>query len=279
MRWLRCPSSRTSRSWPPSSGARACPELLRVPDLAGNTAGRGSVPSYPAVEQAVRALSRVVEYAAWLAPAARRGRDPRRHRPRRRCPDARRAADGLARGSRPDLRGVQGAARPLRHRPVGPDRGRPRADEAVRAAEALGWDVVLKATAEPLRQRPDLGSRLAQHRRRRRDAARLRLAGQASSPRSTTPGFVVMRTAPPGVPVRHRRPRGPAVRARRSRSRSPGRSPSWSATRPTGSRRSPAWTPPRRSARSRPRRCCSGTAAASRSTWTRSRTCSAGSRT
>ena len=42
------------------------PELLRVPDLAGHTAGRGSVPSYPAVEAAVRALARVVEYAAWL---------------------------------------------------------------------------------------------------------------------------------------------------------------------------------------------------------------------
>ena len=52
-------------------GREGVPELLRVPDLAGHTAGRGSVPSYPAVEAAVRALARVVEYAAWL-PAARR---------------------------------------------------------------------------------------------------------------------------------------------------------------------------------------------------------------
>src|SRR6185503_18603076 len=37
-----------------------------VPDVAGSTAGRGSVPSYPAVEAAVRALARVVEYAVWL---------------------------------------------------------------------------------------------------------------------------------------------------------------------------------------------------------------------
>ena len=64
-------------------GAEGVPELLRVPDVAGSTAGRGSVPSYPAVEAAVRALARVVEYAVWLrtpdgAPAAlRRGR-PRR---------------------------------------------------------------------------------------------------------------------------------------------------------------------------------------------------------
>ena len=47
-------------------GREGVPELLRVPDLAGHTAGRGSVPSYPAVEAAVRALARVVEYAAWL---------------------------------------------------------------------------------------------------------------------------------------------------------------------------------------------------------------------
>ncbi len=47
-------------------GAEGVPELLRVPDAAGSTAGRGSVPSYPAVEAAVRALARVVEYAMWL---------------------------------------------------------------------------------------------------------------------------------------------------------------------------------------------------------------------
>ena len=47
-------------------GSEGVPELLRVPDVAGSTAGRGSVPSYPAVEAAVRALARVVEYAVWL---------------------------------------------------------------------------------------------------------------------------------------------------------------------------------------------------------------------
>ncbi len=83
-------------------GAEGVPELLRVPDVAGSTAGRGSVPSYPAVEAAVRALARVVEYAVWMrtpngptvipgdidtataprsgAPAAHR--QPRRHRAR-----------------------------------------------------------------------------------------------------------------------------------------------------------------------------------------------------
>ena len=42
-------------------GAEGVPELLRVPDVAGSDAGRGSVPSYPAVEAAVRAMARVVD--------------------------------------------------------------------------------------------------------------------------------------------------------------------------------------------------------------------------
>ncbi len=41
------------------------PELLRVADVEG-AAGRGSVPSYPAPETAVRALAWVVSYASWL---------------------------------------------------------------------------------------------------------------------------------------------------------------------------------------------------------------------
>ena len=54
-------------------GAEGVPELLRVPDVAGHTAGRGSVPSYPAVEAAVRALARVVEYAVWLRHPSQEG--------------------------------------------------------------------------------------------------------------------------------------------------------------------------------------------------------------
>jgi acyl-CoA synthetase (NDP forming)/RimJ/RimL family protein N-acetyltransferase len=43
------------------------PELLRVADVeVEGAAGRGSVPSYPAPEMAVRALANVVSYAAWL---------------------------------------------------------------------------------------------------------------------------------------------------------------------------------------------------------------------
>ena len=46
-------------------GSEGIPELLRVPDLEG-VAGRGSVPSYPAPEIAVRALARVVNYSHWV---------------------------------------------------------------------------------------------------------------------------------------------------------------------------------------------------------------------
>ena len=79
-------------------GAEGVPELLRVPDVAGSSAGRGSVPSYPAIESAVRALASVVGYAVWLRtpngpaatlegvdPAAAKAvRQPAAHRPPRR---------------------------------------------------------------------------------------------------------------------------------------------------------------------------------------------------
>jgi hypothetical protein len=69
-------------------------------------------------------------------------------------------------------------------------------DEAVAAAEALGYPVVLKATAEPLRHRPELGTV-------RLDIAseeELRAAYQAMSVRldGATAGLAVQATAPPG---------------------------------------------------------------------------------
>ncbi|MCX6395892.1 MAG: GNAT family N-acetyltransferase [Propionibacteriales bacterium] len=180
-------------------GREGVPELLRVPDLAGNTAGRGSVPSYPAVEQAVRALSRVVEYRSWLD----------------RQPDEDEILDGVDHDS---------AARMLAEFLVAEPDGRTlsfaeskqllghygidlwdriavsSATEAVAAAVELGWDVVLKATAESLRQRPDL----AHVWRNIADADEMahaydeltKVAANVSDPE-----FVVMKTAPPGVPV------------------------------------------------------------------------------
>ena len=88
-------------------GAEGVPELLRVPDVAGSTAGRGSVPSYPAVEAAVRALAKVVEYAVWLRTPDGGARDPgdvdagaARQAGRRRCSPAAPRTGGRARPAR-----------------------------------------------------------------------------------------------------------------------------------------------------------------------------------
>jgi acyl-CoA synthetase (NDP forming)/GNAT superfamily N-acetyltransferase len=180
-------------------GAEGVPELLRVPDVAGSTAGRGSVPSYPAVEAAVRALARVVEYAVWL-----------------RTPNGPTAVPA----------GIeQGAAKALVHRVLveSPDgteltpsdltallaaygislweaRTVSTLPEAVEAGRELGWDVVLKATTDRLRERPDLA-----HVWRNIDSVAEMEDAWASLSQliddSETAGFVVQKNAPPGVPV------------------------------------------------------------------------------
>ncbi len=187
-------------------GAEGVPELLRVPDVAGHTAGRGSVPSYPAVEAAVRALARVVEYAVWL-----------RHPP----------ATGLAHEEplEPDEPSDPASARRqvnelLMHHPDGHDLDNDQAaallatygielwatrfvatlEQAQEAGEALGWDVVLKATHERLRNRPDL----AHVWRNIETAEEMAGAWRNLSHVITDPGtagFVVQKNAPPGVPV------------------------------------------------------------------------------
>lgn len=136
-------------------GTEGIPELLRVPDLQGGSAGRGSVPSYPAPESAVRALARVVTYAEW---AARDHGDFQVHTDLR-TGDARALVrDVLARAPRGAILSTEQV-----HALLGcygidlwtwinvHDK-----DEAVAAAESLGWDVVLKAGSEHLRARPDL---------------------------------------------------------------------------------------------------------------------------
>ena len=180
-------------------GAEGVPELLRVPDVAGSTAGRGSVPSYPGVESAVRALAHVVDYAVWL-----------------RTPD----------GEPVDPSAVDSAAakrlvgRILAEHPDGTDldldaltellaaydvelwqtRDVTSRDEAIAAGEALGWDVVLKATAEHLRERPDQ----AHVWRNIDDADEMADAWDTLGTLIAEPeraGFVVQKNAPPGVPV------------------------------------------------------------------------------
>lgn len=180
-------------------GAEGVPELLRVPDVAGSSAGRGSVPSYPAVEAAVRALARVVEYSVWL-----------------RTPDRAHSDEALV-----DRAGARRFVNELlMHHPKGKDlsydelrellssygidlwdtRAVATLEEALAAAEDLGYDVVLKATADHLRHRPDLAHvwRNIDTPEEMRDAWET-LSRVIDSPERA--GFVVQKNAPPGVPV------------------------------------------------------------------------------
>jgi hypothetical protein len=72
--------------------------------------------------------------------------------------------------------------------------------EATRAGRELGWDVVLKATTDRLRERPDLA-----HVWRNIDRpAEMKDAWESLSALiddESTAGFVVQKNAPPGVPV------------------------------------------------------------------------------
>ncbi len=180
-------------------GSEGVPELLRVPDVAGSTAGRGSVPSYPGVEAAVRALARVVEYAVWLRTPDGALLDPADVD----LVTAKRIVNQLL-ASHPEgvdldldtvtaLLAAYGIelwlARPVATR-----------EEAVAAGAALDWDVVLKATAEHLRERPDLA-----HVWRNIDTAEeMSDAWESLSQVITDPkraGFVVQKNSSPGVPV------------------------------------------------------------------------------
>ena len=137
-------------------GAEGVPELLRVPDVAGSTAGRGSVPSYPGVEAAVRALARVVEYAVWLRTPDGAG-DPSRARSTR---PARSGWSTTLLVEHPE--GTDLELEPLTEllAAYGIELWQTRAVTSLRGGgrqpvRTLGWDVVLKATADHLRERPD----------------------------------------------------------------------------------------------------------------------------
>jgi acyl-CoA synthetase (NDP forming)/ribosomal protein S18 acetylase RimI-like enzyme len=180
-------------------GVEGVPELLRVPDVAGATAGRGSVPSYPGVEAAVRALARVVEYAVWLRSPEGNDVDPAdvdEHAAKRIVAEVLAAHPEGADLDQAVLARLL-AAYGIELWPVREVASR---DEAVAAGEELGWDVVLKATAEHLRERPDQA-----HVWRNIDSAEEMVdawdtlgsvitdAGRA--------GFVVQKNSSPGVPV------------------------------------------------------------------------------
>ena len=195
--------------------AEGIPELLRVPDVAGSTAGRGSVPSYPAVEAAVRALERVVQYAVWLRanhddhPALETDAEPQGDEARRLVEEVLRGSpDGrdLGRDELTTLLGAYGMA-------LWPAVPVEDVEQATVAAQELGWDVVLKATAEPVRQRPDLAhvwrSIDSPHGDGRRLAADHRALGRRRPRRARR----AAQRAPGGARL-DRQHRGPAVRTR-----------------------------------------------------------------
>ena len=180
-------------------GAEGVPELLRVPDVAGMTAGRGSVPSYPAVEAAVRALARVVQYAVWLRTPGTQAVDAA-------LVDrlgAKRLVNELLMTHREghDLTHSEAQALLAAYDvDLSETISVSTLDEAQAAAALFGYDVVLKATADHLRHRPDL----AHVRRNIDDAAEMNAAWTTLNQVITEPakaGFVVQRNAPPGVPV------------------------------------------------------------------------------
>jgi acyl-CoA synthetase (NDP forming)/RimJ/RimL family protein N-acetyltransferase len=173
------------------------PELLRVPDVEG-AAGRGSVPSYPAPEAAVRALAKVVGYARWL------NRDQGTVTAfadvdltaARNLVAAALAGDGPTELSAQQLTDLLAAYRVDLWRWVEVST----VEQAVVAGEELGWNVVLKATSLHLRQRPDLAGvwRNIETADEMRHAWRS-LTSTVGSPADA--GYVVQRMAGHGVPV------------------------------------------------------------------------------
>ncbi len=180
-------------------GAEGIPELLRVPDVAGSTAGRGSVPSYPAVEAAVRALARVVEYAVWLRTPDGRGPDPAVDLAAAQTIIGRTLSatpDGADLGPE-DLTALLAAygielwpRRPRDLAAPGPE-GRPRA--------RLGRHPQGHRRAPARAARP--GARGPQHRQHRRDARRLGGPRPRSSTTPRAPSSWCRRTRAPGVPI------------------------------------------------------------------------------
>jgi len=177
------------------------PEALRRVGPDGGTA-RGSVPSYPSPEAAIRALGRAAGYARW----------------RRRAP-----------GAVPDLAGVdrRAAQATVQRLLSASGRGAPAggplgvaewadllatvgvplvpavpvatAEQAVAAAARLGYPVAVKSTDEALRHRVDLGGvrlDLAGP-----DQVRAAVTALASASRPAPTVAVVQQMVPPGVPV------------------------------------------------------------------------------
>jgi len=179
-------------------GSEGVPEPLRRLDESGVVI-RGSVPSYPSPQAGVRALAKAAEYAEW------------RRRPRGDQPALEGIAEERARAmvdallaEHPEGMDLEGELLYQFLRwygitvvPAYPVRS---LDEAVAAGRRLGWNVVLKATAPQLRQRPDL----ADVWRNIDSEAEMRTAWQTMTTTMgdpSTASFVVQRMVDAGVPT------------------------------------------------------------------------------
>ncbi|WP_367130781.1 GNAT family N-acetyltransferase [Saccharothrix sp. HUAS TT1] len=167
------------------------PAELAVPGP-GGAPGRGSVPSYPSPERAVLALARVTRYARWRS--APQGAFVR--------PEG---IDPVAAHAIVDAQELDGERRldddtavrllACYGVEVVPFRVVTSADEAVRAAEELGYPVAVKSTDDRLRHRTDLvGVRLDLSAEEAVRTAYAMLAGMADRP-----DVYVQRMAPKGI--------------------------------------------------------------------------------
>lgn len=136
-------------------GSEGVPVLLRVPDLLGGSAGRGSVPSYAAPESAVRALARVVNYAEWAARDHGEFHIALDHRTGDARALVRQVLSAAPRGAILSTEQVHALLACY-----GIDLWTwinvHTKEDAIAAGEKLGWDAILKAGSEHLRTRPDL---------------------------------------------------------------------------------------------------------------------------
>lgn len=161
----RTPAPHAAPAAPVASAPRPAsaepPTPAAAPAPAETLAAAVRIPAYPATERAVRALGEAVKYAQWRREAADPGRVPE--------------FDGVDSGGAAELIGTllgaadddpsgftlpDEAARELLARygiGVHTTLPAPTPDEAVAAAQLLGYPVALKATAPHLRHRADLG--------------------------------------------------------------------------------------------------------------------------
>lgn len=179
-------------------GSRGIPAALRALDDHG-VPGKGSVPSYPTPEEAVRALGKVAAYAQW------------RRRPRGAVPEKSGISPDTARAVISEILSAEPTGGDVGHERIGeilaaygvdllPMISVSTVDEAIAALDRFGGEVVLKATARHLRHRPDLADvwRNIDTEDEMLDAWRAMSQTLADAAQAA---FVIQPMAPGGVPV------------------------------------------------------------------------------